>query len=92
MPTQRTMECAVSQQSELHRDLMTAIHAHFANLRYDINHIERIIGCIAKSSDEKVVEYLPEGNQSISSLREVLSTLQIHCEIFETKQAMLDGG
>jgi hypothetical protein len=90
MMTQTHMTYEVPRQSEILRELRTAMEAHQTNLRLDINHMEVIVGCIAKSTDEDVVKYLPEANESISSLRECLSTLNVHWRIFEIKQGSVD--
>jgi hypothetical protein len=84
---QKTHE--VSQQTEILRKLRAAMEAHQTNLRLDINHMEVLVGCIAKSTDDEVVKYLPDVNESISSLRECLSTLQVHWRIFEIKHGNL---
>jgi hypothetical protein len=65
------------------------MHAYQTNLRLDINHLEAIVGRIAKCTDEEVVKYLPDASESISSLRECLSTLVVHWRIFEIKQEAL---
>jgi hypothetical protein len=90
MATQGHMTHEVPQQTNILRELGTAMHAHQTNLRLDINNLEVIVGCIAKSTDEEVVKYLPDANESISSLRECLSTLVVHWRIFEIKQASVD--
>jgi hypothetical protein len=86
MVTQTHITHDVTRQSEILRELRTAMEAHQTNLRLDINHMEVIVGCIAKSTDEDLVKYLPAANESISSLRECLSTLTVHWRIFEIKR------
>jgi hypothetical protein len=73
-------------RSKTLREFRAAMERHQTNLRLDINHMEVIVGRIAKSTDEEVVRYLPDVNISISSLRECLLTLQVHWRIFEIKQ------
>ena len=90
MATQTHFAHKVSQQTEILRELRAAIQAHQTNLHLDINHLEVIVSCIAKSKDEEVMNYLSEANLSVSSLRECLSTLQVHWRIFEIKQGNLD--
>jgi hypothetical protein len=59
------------------------MQSHQIDLRLSINHIETIVGCIAKSADAEVREHLPQSNLAISNLRECLSTLQIHWQMFD---------
>jgi hypothetical protein len=59
------------------------MQSHQIDLRLSINHIETIVGRIAKSSDEEVRDHLPQANQAISNLRECLSTLQIQWQMFD---------
>jgi hypothetical protein len=92
MATQIHIAQAMSQQSKNLQEFMTAMQAHQTNVRLDINRMEAIVGCIAKSSDEEVVKYLPDANQTISNLRECLSTLGAHRQIFELRQRSLDDG
>jgi len=91
MATQTHLAHKVSQQTKILRELRAAMQSHQTNLRLDINHLEVIVGCIAKSEDVQVVNYLSEVNLSISSLRECLSTLNVHWRIFEIKQGELDN-
>lgn len=91
MATQTQITSAKSQRREILREIKVAMQAHQTNLRLDINDIEVLVGCIAKSTDEEVMRYLPEANLSISSLRECLLTLQVHWNIYEIKQRNLDG-
>jgi hypothetical protein len=60
MATQIHIAQAMSQQSKDLQEFMTAMQEHQTNLRLDINRMEVIVGCIAKSSDEEVVKYLPD--------------------------------
>lgn len=73
----------VSQQSQVARTFRTAMQSHQIDLRLGINHIETIVGCIAKSTDSEVTQHLPQSNLAISNLRECLSKLQIQWRTFE---------
>ncbi|MGA2538245.1 MAG: hypothetical protein ABSF53_19705 [Terracidiphilus sp.] len=86
MAIQVTNPHEMLQHNDIFRELKAAMEAHQTNLRLDINHMEVIVGCIAKSTDDEVMKYLPDVNESISSLRECLSTLQVHWRIFEIKR------
>lgn len=88
-PTQMTH--AASQQSEALGDFITAMHAHQIDLRLDINRVEYIVGCIAKSNAKEVVNHLPEVNLAISHLRECLSTFEAHRRMFEDRQRNFDA-
>ena len=59
------------------------MQSHQLDLRLSINHIETIVGCIAKSADAEVTRYLPQSHLAISNLRECLSKLQIQWWMFE---------
>ena len=83
MATLTNMTHSASQQREVFREFMNAMRIHQTNLRLDINRVEAIVGCIAKSNDAEVREHLPQSNLAISNLRECLSTLQIHWQIFD---------
>jgi hypothetical protein len=72
----------VSEQSRVLSRFKAAMQSHQIDLRLSINHIETIVGCIAKSADAEVRERLPQCNLAISNLRECLSTLQIHWHMF----------
>lgn len=74
---------AVSEQSRVLRRFRTAMQSHQIDLRLSINHIETIVGCIAKSADAEVRDHLPQANHAISNLRECLSTLQIQWQMFD---------
>src|ERR1700722_5677969 len=89
MATQTHISIAQSEQSEIFQEFMTAMERHQTNLRLDINQMEVIVGCIAKSTDEQVVQYLPDANLSISNLRECLLTLQVHWRIFKIKHGSI---
>jgi len=78
----RAMQPA-SEQSRVLGRFRNAMQSHEIDLRLSINHIETIVGCIAKSNDAEVREHLPQSNLAISNLRECLSTLQIHWQIFD---------
>jgi hypothetical protein len=54
------------------------------DLRLSINHMETIVGCIAKSDDAEVREHLPQSNLAILNLRECLSTLQSQWQMFDS--------
>jgi len=86
MATQIRFAHSVSQQSEDLREFINALKKHHTNLRLNINHMEAVVGCIAKSTDEEVVKYLPDANQAISNLRECLSTLGTHRQMFELRK------
>jgi hypothetical protein len=73
----------VSQQSQALRRFGIAMQSHQLDLRLSINHIESIVGCIAKSADAEVIQHLPQSNLAISNLRECLSKLQIQWWMFE---------
>ena len=73
----------VSKQSQVARRFRTAMQSHQIDLRLGINHIETIVGCIAKSTDLGVTQHLPQSNLAISNLRECLSKLQIQWRMFE---------
>jgi hypothetical protein len=73
----------VSEQSRVLSRFRTAMQSHQIDLRLSINHIETIVGCIAKSADAEVREHLPQSNLAISNLRECLSTLQIQWQMFD---------
>jgi hypothetical protein len=73
----------VSEQSRILDRFRAAMQSHQIDLRLSINHIETIVGCIAKSADPEVTEYLPQSNLAISNLRECLSTLQIQWQMFD---------
>ena len=78
----RTMQ-ALSEQSRVLSGFRAAMHSHQIDLRLSINHIETIVGSIAKSADAEVREHLPQSNLAISNLRECLSTLQIQWQMFD---------
>jgi len=73
----------MSEQNRVLRRFRTAMQTHQVDLRLSINQIETMVGCIAKSADPDVTEHLPQSNLAISNLRECLSTLQIHWEMFD---------
>ena len=73
----------VSEQSRVLSRFRTAMQSHQIDLRLSINHIETIVGCIAKSADAEVRDHLPQANHAISNLRECLSTLQIQWQMFD---------
>jgi len=77
------MRPLISQQSRVLRRFETAMQSHQLDLRLSINHIETLIGCIAKSADAEVIQHLPQSNQAISNLRDCLSKLQIQWWMFE---------
>lgn len=81
---------AASQHNEVFQEFMHAMQIHQTNLRLDINHVEAIVGCIAKSSDEDVVKHLPDTNLAISNLRECLSTFEVYRQMLETDQRTFD--
>jgi hypothetical protein len=83
MATLTNMTHEASQQREVFREFMNAMRIHQTDLRLDINHVEAIVGCIAKSSDDDVVKHLPDTNLAISNLRECLSTFEAHRLTFE---------
>jgi hypothetical protein len=72
-----------SQQIQVLSKFRTAMQSHQFDLRLSINHIETIVGCIAKSTDSEVIQHLPQSNLAISNLRECLSNLQIQWWMFE---------
>jgi hypothetical protein len=72
-----------SQQSQVLRRFGIAMQSHQLDLRLSINHIQTIVGCIAKSADAEVIEHLPQSSLAISNLRECLSKLQIQWLMFE---------
>jgi hypothetical protein len=76
----------VSQQTQVLRRFGSAMRSHQLDLRLSINHIETIVGCIAKSADAEVIQHLPQSNLAISNLRECLSKLQIQWSMFENWQ------
>ena len=78
----RTMQ-PVSEQGRILSRFRTAMQSHQIDLRLSINHIETIVGCIAKSDDAEVREHLPQSNLAISNLRECLSTLQVQWQMFD---------
>jgi hypothetical protein len=59
------------------------MQSHQVDLRLSINHIETIVGCIAKSTDSEVIQHLPQSNLAISNLRDCLSKLEIQWWMFE---------
>jgi hypothetical protein len=59
------------------------MQSHQIDLRLGINHIETIVGCIAKSTDLGVTQHVHQSNLAISNLRECLSKLQIQWRMFE---------
>lgn len=77
------MTLLVSQQGQVLRRFRIAMQSHQVDLRLSINHIETIVGCIAKSADSEVKQHLPQSNLAISNLRECLSQLQIQWWMFE---------
>ena len=72
-----------SQQIQILSKFRTAMQSHQIDLRLNINHIETIVGCIAKSADSVVIQHLPQSNLAISNLRECLSNLQTQWWMFE---------
>jgi hypothetical protein len=86
METQAQITDAALKQCEVVREFLAAMQVHRTNLRLDINQMEAIVGCIAKSTDEEVVNYLPEANLAISNLRGCLSTFEAHRQMFEICQ------
>ena len=78
----RTMQ-SVSEQNRVLSRFRNAMQSHQIDLRLSINHIEAIVGCIAKSADADVKEHLPQSNLAISNLRECLSKLQAQWQIFD---------
>jgi hypothetical protein len=78
----RTMQ-PLSEQSRVHSRFRTAMQSLQIDLRLSINHMETIVGHIAKSVDAEVREQLPQSNLTISNLRECLSTLQIQWQMFD---------
>ena len=78
----RTMQ-PVSEQGRILSRFRTAMQSHQIDLRLSINHIETIVGSIAKSVDAEVREHLPQTNLAISNLRECLSTLQLQWQMFD---------
>jgi hypothetical protein len=91
METQTDMTYAASQISDILQPFVSATRLHQTNLRLDINQMEAIVGCIAKSKDEEVVKYLPDANQAISNLRSCLSSLETDRQIFEFNQGRFGG-
>jgi hypothetical protein len=91
MTTQTHMAHETSQQTEMLRELRAAMQAHRTYLRLDIDHMEVILRCIARSTDDEMAKYVLDFKESIASLRERLATLQAHWRIFEVKQRILDG-
>jgi hypothetical protein len=73
----------VSERNRILKGFRTAMDSHQIDLRLSINHVEVIIGCIAKSDDVEVREHLPQSNLAISNLRECLSKLQVQWQMFE---------
>jgi hypothetical protein len=63
---------------------------HQLDLRLHINHIETMVGCIAKSTDEQVTNQLPEFNQLVSNLRHCLSAFQDQWWMFDYRQNNLN--
>jgi len=90
MATLTNMTHSASQQREVFREFMNAMRIHQTNLRLDINRVEAIVGCIAKSTDEDVVKHLPETNLAISNLRERLLDFEAHRQMFEVGQRAVD--
>jgi hypothetical protein len=78
----RTMQLE-SEESRVLSRFRNAMQSHQIDLRLSINHIETIVGCIAKSADVEVREHLPQSNLAISNLRECLATLQIQWQMFD---------
>jgi hypothetical protein len=72
-----------SQQIQILSKFRTAMQSHQIDLRLNINHIETVVGCIAKSADSVVIQHLPQSNLAISNLRECLSNLEIQWWMFE---------
>ena len=72
-----------SQQIQILSKFRTAMQSHQMDLRLNINYIETIVGCIAKSADSVVIQHLPQSNLAISNLRECLSNLQVQWWMFE---------
>jgi hypothetical protein len=73
----------MSEPNRFLRRFRTAMESHQIDLRLSINHIETIVGCIAKSPDKQVTEHLPQCNLAISNLRECLSSLQVQWLMFD---------
>jgi hypothetical protein len=69
METKTDMTHVASQLSHVLQPFISATREHQIDLRLDINQMEAIVGCIAKSKDDEVVKYLPDANRAISSLR-----------------------
>ena len=81
-PVSRTIQ-PVSQQSRVLSRFRDAMHSHQLDLRLSINHMETIVGGLAKSTDAEVREHILQSNLAISNLRECLSTLQVQWQIFD---------
>jgi hypothetical protein len=79
----RTMQ-PMSEQSRVLSRFRNAMQSHQIDLRLSINHIETIVGCIAKSANAEVREHFPQSNRAISNLRECLSTLQVQWQMFDS--------
>ena len=91
MQTQTDITHTMSQISDVIQPFISATRLHQTNLRLDINQMEAIVGCIAKSKDEEVVRYMPDANQAISNLRSCLSSLEADRQIFEFNQGRFRG-
>jgi hypothetical protein len=80
------MTKTASQQNQALRKLRAAMLNHQTDLRININHIEAVVGCIAKSSDQEVTKHLPDANEAISNLRECLCTLREKWQIYNNER------
>lgn len=88
MATQTQVSCSytaqqMSEQRRILRRFMNVMQSHQIDLRVSINHMETIVGRIAKSADAEVREHLPQANLAISNLRESLATFQIERQVFD---------
>jgi hypothetical protein len=71
------------EQTRILNRFRDAMQSHQIDLRLSINHLETVIGIIAKSDDPDVRGQLDQSNLAISNLRECLSTLQLQWQMFD---------
>lgn len=71
------------EQRLILRKFRNVLQSHQIDLRLGINHMETIVGRIAKSADVEVREQLTQANLAIFNLRESLATFQIDRQVFD---------
>ena len=60
------------------------MQSHEVDLRLSINHVETIVGFIAKNPDSELKKHVPQFNLAIANLRECLSTIHVQWQMFDS--------